>query len=229
MIEKEVSIMNCVIFGPPGSGKGTQAAAVCERFKLAHVSTGDMLREAVANGTELGKQAKAVMDAGKLVSDELVGGIVKEKVSALQAQGKGVLFDGYPRNLDQAKYLDQILAELGTSISCAAVLEIPAEELVKRICGRRLCTKDTTHGPFNVYFMPPKEEGICDECGAELIQRKDDNEETLRERLGVYDDQTLPILSYYEEKELLIRVDANGSVSDVRDSLLAGIAEKTGE
>jgi adenylate kinase len=220
--------MISVIFGPPGSGKGTQAAALCERFKLAHVSTGDMLREAVRNQTELGMRAKALMEEGKLVPDELVGGIVRDKVAQLQASGKGILFDGYPRNVDQARYLDTILAGLNLAVDIVAVLEVPAENLVKRICGRRLCTKAGCPGSFNIHFMPSRKEGVCDLCGSPLMQRKDDNEETLRERLDVYDKQTLPILDYYGKKELLIRVDASVSVDDVRSSLLAGIANKTG-
>lgn len=220
--------MISVIFGPPGSGKGTQAAALCERFKLAHVSTGDMLREAVRNQTELGMRAKALMEEGKLVPDELVGGIVRDKVAQLQASGKGILFDGYPRNVDQARYLDTILAGLNLAVDIVAVLEVPAENLVKRICGRRLCTKAGCPGSFNIHFMPSRKEGVCDLCGSPLMQRKDDNEETLRERLDVYDKQTLPILDYYCKKELLIRVDASVSVDDVRSSLLAGIANKTG-
>jgi adenylate kinase len=218
--------MNCVLFGPPGSGKGTQAAAICERFQLTHVSTGDMLREAVRKGTELGKQAQAIMAEGKLVSDELVGGIVKEKVAELQKSGSGVLFDGYPRNIEQARYLDKILAELGVAIDVAAVLEIPSETLVALICGLRLCTKPRCDGSYTIHFMPPKVAGKCDKCGSDLLQRKDDNEETLRERLAVYDGQTLPLLDYYEAKKCLIRVAANGSVADVRDALLSGIQQK---
>ena len=219
--------MNCVLFGPPGSGKGTQAAALCERFAMTHVSTGDMLREAVRNGTELGRKAGAIMAEGKLVPAELVGGIVREKAAALQNQGAGILFDGYPRNLEQARFLDGCLGELGAAITVAAVLEIPAETLVKRICGRRLCTNPECAGSFNVHFMPPREEGKCDLCGSDLMQRKDDNEETLRERLAVYEEQTLPILEYYEAKDLLIRVAGDCSVEHVRGSLVEGIAAKT--
>ena len=217
--------MNCVIFGPPGSGKGTQADALCERFQMTHVSTGDMLRDAVKRGTELGRQAQTIMAEGKLVPDDLVGGIVREKIQQLHSEGKGILFDGYPRNLDQAKFLDACLSEVGAAIDSVVVLEIQPEELVKRICGRRLCTACTAS--FNIHFMPPKVEGKCDCCGADLMQRKDDNEETLRERLAVYDGQTLPILDYYESKNILIRIAGNGSVSDVRDSILSGISAKT--
>ena len=218
--------MNSVIFGPPGSGKGTQAAALCECFGMTHVSTGDMLREAVRRGTELGKKARAIMGEGKLVPDDLVGGIVREKIRELHAAGKGILFDGYPRNLDQAKFLDSCLAEVSCEIDVVAVLEIPAETLVKRICGRRLCTKEGCPGAFNIYSMPPRREGKCDLCGSALMQRKDDTERTLRERLSVYESQTLPILDYYSEKELLIRVAGDVSVEDVRSSLCEGIASK---
>jgi adenylate kinase len=219
--------MNCVLFGPPGSGKGTQAAALCEKFGMTHVSTGDMLREAVRNQTALGLQAQSIMAEGKLVPDELVGGIVREKILALKAADAGILFDGYPRNLDQACFLDQCLTEAGSGIDVAAVLEIADEELVKRICGRRLCTRSGCPGSFNVHFMPPKTEGRCDLCGSELMQRKDDTEETLRELLRVYSQQTLPLLDYYAEKNLLIRISASGSVSDVRISLLDGIKAMT--
>ncbi|MBN1868269.1 adenylate kinase [Candidatus Sumerlaeota bacterium] len=220
--------MNGVLFGPPGSGKGTQAGALCEHFAMTHVSTGDMLREAVRNGTELGKKAQSIMAEGKLVPDDLVGGVVREKILDLTARDRGILFDGYPRNLEQALFLDSCLEEAGTRIHVAAVLEIAEEELVKRICGRRLCTRSGCTGAYNVYFMAPKTEGKCDLCGSDLMQRKDDNEATLRERLEVYNGQTRPLLEYYEEKDLLIRVAANGSVSDIRQSLLAKIEEKQG-
>lgn len=220
-------MMNCVIFGPPGSGKGTQATALCERFGMAHLSTGDMLREAVRKGAELGLKAQAIMTEGKLVPDDLVGGIVREKVADLKEQNQGVLFDGYPRNIDQAVFLDTCLEQLGTAIDIAAVLEIPADTLVERICGRRLCTKTDCEGSFNIHFMPPREEGKCDICGSELMQRKDDNEETLRERLAVYDGQTLPILDHYDAKNILIRVDANDKVDRVREALATGIAGRS--
>jgi adenylate kinase len=219
--------MICVIFGPPGSGKGTQADALCERFGMVHVSTGDMLREAVKNETPLGQKAKAIMAEGKLVSDDLVGGIVREKVGQLLGAGEGILFDGYPRNLDQARFLDSVLEEFGSAIEIVAALEVPTEALVGRICGRRMCPG--CGAGFNVNTMPPKVEGKCDACGADLTQRKDDNEETLRERLSVYDAQTLPILDHYAAKNLLIRVAANGTVSDVRSSLLEGIERRTGK
>ncbi|HUT26215.1 MAG TPA: adenylate kinase [Sumerlaeia bacterium] len=230
--------MNAVLFGPPGSGKGTQARAVCQRFAMAHVSTGDLLREAVADQTDLGKQAQAIMAAGKLAPDDLVGGIVRERIarettanerkSASGGKQRGLLFDGYPRNLEQARYLDACLQDFGARIDVAAALEIAEEELVKRICGRRLCGNEKCGASYNIYSMPPRQEGKCDLCGSDLIQRKDDNEETLRERLAVYSSQTAPILGYYEEKDLLIRVAANGRVSDVRGSLLSGIAAKCG-
>jgi adenylate kinase len=220
--------MNCVIFGAPGSGKGTQAAALCEAFQMVHVSTGDMLREAVRNGTELGKKAQALMADGKLVPDELVGGIVREKILNLVGQGKGILFDGYPRNLDQAKFLDACLTEAGSQIDAVAVLDLDPAVLVKRICGRRLCTKPGCTGAFNIHFMPSKQEGVCDLCCSPLQQRKDDNEETLKERLAVYNSQSLPSLEYYDQKDLLIRVNADDKVESVRAALLGGIRAKCG-
>lgn len=217
--------MLCVIFGPPGSGKGTQASALCERYGMTHVSTGDMLREAVSKGSDLGRQAQSIMADGKLVPDELVGGIVREKIAQLIDDGQGILFDGYPRNLDQAQFLDTALNELHTAVDHVPVLEIPREELVKRIRGRRLCSNPDCDGSYNIHYMPPEKPGICDKCGQELIQRKDDNEDTLRRRLDIYDQQTLPILQHYQEKNLLIRIRANGRVDQVRDTLIEGIAE----
>jgi adenylate kinase len=216
--------MNLVLFGPPGSGKGTHADALSQRFQVVHVSTGDMLREAVKNQTELGRQAGSLMAEGKLVPDVLVGGIVREKIQSLAAAGKGILFDGYPRNLEQAAFLDQCLAETGGQIDAVVVLEVADEMLVKRICGRRLCKE--CGASFNIYSIPPKEAGKCDACGGELIQRKDDNEETLRERLAVYREQTLPILDHYAKKNLLIKIDASGNIADIRDSILREVARK---
>ena len=216
--------MNCVLFGPPGSGKGTQAEALGERFRMTHVSTGDMLREAVKNETELGRKAQAIMTEGKLVPDDLVGGIVREKTRELHTAGKGILFDGYPRNLEQAKFLDKCLEEVGSQVDVAVALDVRADTLVKRICGRRTC--GNCGALYNIYSMSPREEGKCDACGGLLVQRKDDNEETLRERLAVYEHQTLPILDYYGSKNLLIRIAANGSMTDVRDSILSGVERK---
>lgn len=213
-----------VLFGPPGSGKGTQAEAICDRFSMVHVSTGDMLREAVKNGTDLGKKAASIMAEGKLVPDDLVGGIVREKILSLVGAGKGILFDGYPRNLEQARFLDACLEEANADVGFVIALDVETGALVKRICGRRLCEK--CGASFNVYSMPPKEAGKCDVCGGALYQRKDDNEETLNERLRVYGEQTVPILDYYAAKNLLIQIAANGSMTDVRNSILSGVESK---
>ncbi|NQU43296.1 nucleoside monophosphate kinase, partial [bacterium] len=176
---------------------------------------------------ELGKKAQSLMAEGKLVPDDLVGAIVREKVAEMQREGKGILFDGYPRNLQQAGFLDATLAEFGLQIDAAAVLEVPDEVLVKRVTGRRLCASPGCPGAFNIYFDPPKTEGKCDRCGSDLTQRKDDTEETLRERLSVYHSQTVPLLAYYEKKEVLIQVAGDGSVDDVRQVLLQGIGGRT--
>jgi adenylate kinase len=180
-------------------------------------------------GNALGEQGVDVDPAaGQLVPDDLVGDIVREKVRQLRAEGEGVLFDGYPRNLEQAEFLDACLGELDTQIDIVVVLEVSDEELVKRICGRRLCSSPECEGSFNIYSMPPRQEGKCDLCGADLMTRKDDNEETLSERLDVYQRQTLPILDFYGQKNLLIRVAASGRVSEIRRSVLAAIEHKSG-
>ncbi len=220
--------LNCVIFGPPGSGKGTQAEAVCRQYDLEHLSTGDVLRAAIQCRTPLGLKADELISEGHLVSDDVVDGIVRNRIVPLIEAGKGILLDGYPRTLEQAIFLDDILEENKTRLDVVAVLEIESQELVKRICGRRLCSKDAEHGPYHVDFMPSKAEGICDICGSALFQRPDDNEEALEERLEVYRRQTLPILEHYREKEVLIKVAGSGTVSEVRDCLLSEISSRTG-
>lgn len=220
--------LNCVIFGPPGSGKGTQAEGVCRKYGLEHLSTGDVLREAIRRKTPLGLKADELISEGHLVPDDVVDGIVRNRIVPLIEAGKGILLDGFPRTVEQAHFLDDILEEMNARLDVVAVLEIESQELVKRICGRRLCSKDTEHGPYNVNFMPPKVPGICDDCGSDLFQRPDDNEQALEERMEIYRQQTLPILEHYREKEVLIKVAGSGTVSEVRDCLLSEISSKTG-
>ncbi|MFH0920012.1 MAG: adenylate kinase [Fibrobacterota bacterium] len=205
--------MNIILFGPPGVGKGTQATLLKDKFNLLHVSTGEALRNEVAKGTELGKKAKAIMDSGKLVSDDIVAGIV---ASAMQnTTGKnGVMLDGFPRTVTQAEILDRLCAEKKLRIDHVISLEAEKELILKRLAGRRSC--DTCGKDYNVYFNPPKVEGECDSCdGGRLAQRTDDTEEAHLKRLNVYEAQTEPVKGYYAKKELLRTVDGTGTPEDV--------------
>lgn len=205
--------MRIVMLGAPGSGKGTQAKMLESELGLPQVSTGDLLRTAVAEGTELGRKAKAVMDAGDLVSDEIVLGLIRERISRPDAAA-GYVLDGYPRNRQQAEDLERVLAELGQRLDAAVLMEVELDTLVKRLTGRRTCSK--TGKLLNVYFSPQSEIDACIEAGGELVQRDDDNEDTIRNRLRVYEEQTAPLVGHYRERGLLETVDANASVDEVQ-------------
>jgi adenylate kinase len=200
--------MNLILLGPPGAGKGTQAKKLYADFKIPQISTGDILREAARNGTELGKQAKPLMDAGKLVPDELVVGIVQERLKAPDCAG-GFILDGFPRTIPQAEALDQALAKLGKKINAVVSLEVPEEKLVERISGRRSCPTDGS--VYHVVQNPPKRPGFCDRCNAGLIQRDDDKEDKVKERLAAFARQTAPLKAFYEKRSLLRTVDGVGS------------------
>jgi len=205
--------MNIILFGPPGVGKGTQAVLLKDKFKLLHISTGEALRGEVARGTELGKKAKAIMDSGKLVSDDIVAGIV---ANAMQNVGdrKGVMLDGFPRTVAQAKILDTLCAEKKIRIDHVVSLEAEKELILKRLSGRRFC--DKCGKDYNIYFNPPKVEGECDACeGGRLTQRTDDSEATHLNRLNVYEAQTEPVKGYYAGKGLLRTVDGTGTPEEV--------------
>jgi len=208
---------NMVIFGPPGAGKGTQSAAIKDKLGVFHLSTGDMLREAIKNQTETGKLAKQYTESGKLVPDEVVIKIVEEAVSALPAD-KGVLFDGFPRTLDQAKALDAMMDKLGRGINGCISIAVPDGNIVTRLTGRRMCP--ACNEIFHVTGKPPKVEGKCDACGGDLIIRKDDNEEVIRQRLDAYHAQTAPVIGYYKEKGLLKEVDGTKPPSDVSQEII---------
>jgi len=208
---------NLIIFGPPGAGKGTQSDAIKNKLDVFHLSTGDMLREAIKNETETGKQAKQYTDAGKLVPDEVVIKIVEEKVASLS--DKGVLFDGFPRTLAQAKALDEMLEKLGRSIDAVISIKVPDEDIVKRLTGRRMCPKCNTI--YHIAAKPPKQEGICDNDGEKLIIRDDDREEVIRNRLNTYHEQTSPVLDYYREKGVLKEVDGTGKPDEVTAEISA--------
>lgn len=181
--------MVILLMGPPGAGKGTQAVSMVKKFGIPQISTGDMFRAAIGQGTELGKKAKACIDAGQLVPDEITIGIVRERLSQDDCK-KGFLLDGFPRTTEQAEALDAILEELGQELTCALNIAVPKELLVERAVGRRMCKK--CGASFHVQFNPPKKEGVCDECGGELYQRADDTRETMENRLSVYESSTQP-------------------------------------
>lgn len=202
---------NVILLGAPGAGKGTQAERIVAAYGLPHISTGEMLRAAVARGTEMGREARKHMDAGGLVPDEVVIGIVRDRLAEPDAQD-GFLLDGFPRTIAQAEQLDAMLADLGRSVSHVVLIDVPAAELVERIAGRRSC--GACGKLFNVAFDPPVTEGVCDACGADLVQRADDNEETVRNRLEVYERQTAPLVGYYTERGLLQSAFGGGKMPD---------------
>jgi adenylate kinase len=205
--------MRLVLLGAPGAGKGTQAKKIIEKYPMPQISTGDLLRAAVAAGTELGKAAKAVMDKGELVPDSVVLGMVEERLKQDDCKA-GYILDGFPRNTKQAEALDEMLAKLGMSLTAALSVDVPFENLMKRLTGRRTCK--SCGQMFNVYFGAPKKEGVCDKCGGELFQRDDDKEETIKKRLDVYTAQTAPLIDYYGKKNILKSVDgASGTIDEI--------------
>ena len=205
------SQLNVILLGAPGAGKGTQAARICARFGLPHISTGDMFRAAVAQGTMMGLAARKSMDAGALVPDEVVIGIVRDRLAEPDAV-EGFLLDGFPRTIEQAASLDAMLAEAGRGVSHVLLLDVPESELVERLAGRRLC-KSCGKG-YHVQFEPPRTEGACDVCAGELYQREDDNETTVRKRLEVYRLQTEPLVDYYDRRGVLETIVGSGMSPD---------------
>jgi adenylate kinase len=217
-----VSELNLILLGPPGAGKGTQAERLRDDFGLAHISTGDMLRAQVAEGTELGQQAKAYMDRGELVPDQVIIDMITERIAQDDAR-EGFLLDGFPRTEAQADALAEAVQAAGRSLSAAILIEVPDEEVVQRLAGRRVCVKNPGH-IYHVEFDPPKHEGICDQDGARLLQRDDDREETIRTRLEVYHKQTAPLIDYYESRGLLRRFDGQRPVEELGDRIRATLA-----
>lgn len=214
--------MNIVLMGPPGAGKGTQAERIAKKFELLHISTGDMFREAVKEGTTMGKKAKEYMDKGTLVPDEIVVGIVKERLSKPDCAG-GVLLDGFPRTVEQAEALDEVMRELGMDLDAVLSIDVDEEELVTRLTGRRVCSNCGT--TYHIKFNPPKVRNICDHCGGELYQRGDDTVETVKERLDVYKKQTFPLIEYYQRKGLFISVDGNKDIDQVFEEVSSRLQE----
>jgi adenylate kinase len=204
--------MRIVMLGAPGSGKGTQAQRLVERYKLPQISTGDLLREAVDAGSALGRQAKAAMDAGQLVSDEIVLAVIHERIMRPDAR-KGFILDGFPRNLQQAEALDQLLTGLGQPLSLALLIAVDVDALLQRLVGRRTCL--SCGAMYNMFYSPPHIDGRCDECGGKLRHRADDNEETIGNRLRVYETHTIPVIEYYKEQEKLRTVQGVGEIADI--------------
>ena len=204
--------MRIVMLGAPGSGKGTQAKLLVEKYKLPQISTGDMLRDAVTEGSPLGRQAKIAMDVGQLVSDEIVLGIIQERVTRPDAR-KGFILDGFPRNLQQAEALDQLLTSLGRPLNLSLLVAVDVDALIQRLVGRRTCL--SCGQMYNVYYAPPHIEGRCDECGGRLRHRGDDNEETIGNRLRVFETHTLPVVEYYKEQNKLRTVQGVGEIPDI--------------
>lgn len=203
---------NIILLGPPGSGKGTQAKVLAEKNKIPQVSTGDILREAVRNQTPMGIKAKEFMNAGKLVPDEVVIGIIKDRLSQPDCRN-GFILDGFPRTAGQAEALDAMLHNMNRSISHVVSIEVDDADLLGRLTGRRTCR--SCSAMYHVAFNPPKKEGICDACGGELYQRDDDKEETILNRLNVYKQQTAPLIDHYQRKNLLRPVAGTGKIEDI--------------
>ncbi len=212
--------MHILLMGPPGAGKGTQAANLVKEFGIPHISTGDMFRAAVKEGTELGKQAKACMDAGKLVPDEVTIGIVKERLAKPDCK-KGFILDGFPRTVEQADALTGILKELGLSLTAALNITVPAADLIERAVGRRICK--SCGATYHVKFNPSKKAGVCDTCAGDLYQRADDSEETMKNRLSVYEAQTKPLIAYYEKAGVYKEIDGRQAIDDVKAAMIAAL------
>jgi adenylate kinase len=212
--------MRIVLLGAPGSGKGTQAKKLMADKKIPQVSTGDMLREAVANGTRFGLKAKAVMDAGNLVPDEVVLGIISERLAQPDAEN-GFILDGFPRTTQQALDLEDLLDEMGTPLDTAVLMDVDFDILMKRLTGRRTCS--LTGKLLNVHFSSQEELDACTSQGGELIQREDDNEETIKNRLEVYRENTEPLVEFYRKREKLTAIDAEGTIDEVYERLTAAL------
>ncbi len=212
--------MNIVLFGPPGAGKGTQSALLVERKQMRQISTGDLLREAVRNQTPLGLKAKSVMDAGKLVSDEIMIGIVQEVLGGLE--GQNFILDGFPRTVPQAEALEVTLTHFGLKIGKALFLEVPRQALLRRLSGRRVC--QSCGAVYHVDSKPTKREGVCDVCGGAVVQRKDDHESVIGTRLAAYDTSTAPVKDYFSKRGAFTEVNGVGSTEEVYKRLASQIA-----
>ncbi|SFE40766.1 Adenylate kinase [Lentibacillus persicus] len=212
--------MNLILMGLPGAGKGTQAEKINEAYHIPHISTGDMFRLAIKEGTELGKKAKEFMDQGDLVPDDVTIGIVKERLSKDDCKD-GFLLDGFPRTIAQAKALQSLLSEMGTSIDYVLHVDVPEENLVERLTGRRICP--TCGATYHVIYNPPKQDGKCDNDGSELIQREDDQAETVKNRLEVNMEQAKPLLDFYDDKGYLVTINGDQEINQVFKDIQSAI------
>ena len=204
--------MRLVLLGAPGAGKGTQAKKLIEKHGIPQISTGDILRKAVADGTPLGKEAKSYMDKGELVPDKVVIGLIEDRLKQPDCK-KGFILDGFPRNTAQAETLDAMLKKLNMPLDSALSVDVPKDDLMKRLTGRRTCKG--CQQMYNIYFSPPKKNGVCDRCGGELFHRDDDKEETIKRRLDVYDAQTAPLINYYKKSGILKSVIGVGGIDEI--------------
>jgi adenylate kinase len=216
-----VAELNLILMGPPGAGKGTQAERLVDDFDLPYYATGDILRAAVSDATELGRQAQEYMDRGELVPDELICDVMMERIDAPEAED-GFILDGFPRTVPQADVLDEALDRRGRSLTAALFIDAPAEEIIRRLSGRRICTKN--QHVYHLEFDPPKSPGVCDQDGSRLVQRDDDKPGTIQKRLAVYREQTAPLIERYEEQGLLRRFDGSRSPEEVHSHIRATLA-----
>jgi adenylate kinase len=214
--------LNLILLGPPGSGKGTQGERLQEDFRLPYYATGDILRAAVKEGTEVGKQANEYMDRGDLVPDEVIIGVIAERLQDEEASD-GFILDGFPRTVPQAEALDVRMNELGRELTGVILIEVPEEEILRRLGGRRICSENPSH-IFHIEFDPPKQEGVCDIDGAKLIVRDDDKPEVIKNRLAQYSEKTEPLVGYYDERGILNRVDGKQSPDEVEERIHGIIA-----
>lgn len=216
--------MNIFIMGAPGSGKGTFSSKIKEEYNLNHISTGDIFRANISQGTELGLQAKAYAEQGKLVPDEITNKMVKDYLATLSDKKNGYLLDGYPRTLDQAKAFEEMTDGTDLAVDVILAMDAPTDVLTRRITGRRTC-KDCGE-IYNIYSKPTKVEGVCDRCGGELTQRKDDNEESLKVRLDEYSNNTEPVIDYYEKKNMVSHINADASMDEIWSSVKEALKNK---
>ena len=215
--------MRLILMGAPGAGKGTQAAFISEKYSIPQISTGDMFRAAVKEGTELGKKAKACMDAGKLVPDEITIGIVRERLGKSDC-ANGFILDGFPRTVEQADALGKILSEMGQQLTCVLNIHVPSEDLIERAIGRRICK--SCGATYHVKFNAPVKENICDKCGGELYQRGDDTAETMQSRLSVYESSTRPLIGYYKKQNLYVEIDGRQPIADVTAAIARALSSE---
>lgn len=215
-------MLRTILLGPPGAGKGTQAVKIVEKYNIPHISTGDIFRENIKNKTELGNRAKAYMDRGELVPDELVVEIATDRLTKDDCKN-GFLLDGFPRTIFQAEKLDEFLTKRGEKIDKVINIDVEKDALVKRITGRRVCK--SCGASYHVVNIPPKKEGVCDLCSGELIQRADDTEETVLNRIDVYNKQTKPLVDYYDKAGVIINIDGNKDLDDVLADIVKGLGQ----